>query len=352
MPGIVSFVVQFALVDRVHESPAGTEATQDQVISISAIIPTFNRNDGLRRALESLRDQTLPADEYEIIVVDNRSSDDTQKVVAEFMNAKSPAAAIRFIREERLGLHFARHAGARLAQGAILAFIDDDAFADSRWLEGLLDGYSDDRIGCVGGKILPIWETEPHEWVRCYGPGSLSLLDLGEELVELKTSDIYGCNFSIRRSLLFKVHGFNPDSFGDFWLGDGETGLLLKVRQAGWRIVYTPKAVVWHMIPASRMTLSYLKRRWANQGACNSYTAYRENRPSRGHLLLGSFNNGVKAGLFESRAMWNRMLGRDRKYHCKIRASYHWRRLSYDLRLMYDRQLRELVEKDDWLEDG
>jgi glycosyltransferase involved in cell wall biosynthesis len=319
-------------------------------IEISAIIPTLNRCDGLRRSLESLRDQTVPADEYEIIVVDNGSTDDTQEVVAEFKDEESPGAAVRFIREERLGLHFARNAGARSAQGAILAFIDDDAFADPRWLEGLRDGYSDDRIGCVGGKILLVWETEPPGWVRPYGLSCYSL-DLGDEVVELRTPGIFGSNFSIRRSLLFQVNGFNPDSFGDLWLGDGETGLLRKVLQTGWKVVYTPKALVWHVVPASRMTLAFLKRRWANQGACNSYTAYRQNRPGRGRLLLGALKQGVKGGLFESQAVCNRMLGSDQQYHCAIRASYHWRRLRYDLRLMYDRQLRELVEKDDWLED-
>jgi glucosyl-dolichyl phosphate glucuronosyltransferase len=325
--------------------------TQSTKIAISAIIPTLNRSDGLRRALESLRDQTLPPDKYEIIVVDNGSTDDTQKLVAEFMNAESPGAAARFIREERLGHHFARHAGIRVARGAILAFIDDDAIADPRWLEALIDAFKDRKAGCVGGKIKPVWEVEPPEWVRSYGASSFGGLNLGDELVELKTPNIYGSNFSIRKSLFFTVHGFNPDSIGDFWFGDGETGLLLKVLQAGWKIIYTPEAVVWHVIPASRMTLAYLKRRWANQGACNCYTAYRKNRPGRGRLLLGALKQGVKGGLFESRAVWNGILSSDQRYHCKIRASYHWRRLWYDLRLMHDRQFRELVEKDDWLKD-
>jgi glycosyltransferase involved in cell wall biosynthesis len=323
----------------------------NQQVRISAIIPTLNRCNELRRTLESLRAQTLPPEQYEIIVVDNGSTDDTLSVVSEFADDAAGCAQVRYVREDRLGLHYARHAGARAARGYILTFIDDDAYADPNWLKALLDGYTDEQVGCVGGKILLIWEYEPPDWIKSYASGYLGGLDLGDHILELKEPGIYGCNLSIRNSVLSLVGGFNPDSFGSFWLGDGETGLVRKVLQAGWKIMYKPEAIVWHVIPASRITLAYLKRRSANQGTCSSYAAYRQNHPGRGRLFLSAFEQGLKGTFLQALALGYKLLSSDERYHKGIRAAYYWRRLKYDLQLMYDKKLRKLVEKDDWLED-
>lgn len=329
------------------ESNRTTDAAACGRVRISAIVPTFNRCKELQGTLKSLRSQTLPSDDYEIIVVDNGSRDATHDVVSS-LNKKG-GKEIFYVREERLGLHFARHAGTSAARGEILAFTDDDAIVDAMWLRALLNVYGDDTVECAGGKILPIWEVEPPDWVRPYGPGYLSLLDLGDKIIELKKPGIYGCNFSIRKSLLFQLHGFNPDSFGDFWLGDGETGLLRKVLDAGLKIIYTPNAIVHHIIPGSRVTLEYLKRRSSNEGACSSYAAYKRKRPGRARLLLGCLKHAAKWMVLRTFAAGNGILGQEARFHNQIRASYYWRRIWYDLRLIYDKSLRDLVEKDDWL---
>jgi glycosyltransferase involved in cell wall biosynthesis len=319
-------------------------------LRISIIIPTLNRADRLRSALTSVRAQTLPSEGYEIIVVDNGSTDDTEKVFCEFAREETGRAAVRYVREDQLGLHFARHAGAKIARGQFLAFMDDDATADPNWLQELLKGYSGYEVGCVGGKILPIWEAEPPTWVRDYGPGYLGGLDLGDHALELREPAIYGSNLAIRKSTLVQVRGFNPDSFGQTWLGDGEIGLLRKVLQAGWKIMYNPKAVVWHYIPASRMTLDYLRRRSANQGASNSYTAYRNLYPSKARLAIMALEEAGKGGLLRIWGCAYSLLGSNKWYHKEIRASYYWRRFQYDLRLIYDELFRNLVKKDDWFE--
>src|SRR3972149_6700657 len=222
-------------------------------MTISVIIPTYNRPKMLLQTLQSLQEQRLSG--FEILVVDNAASLEVAGMVAEF--DQTAKVASRYVSEPRLGLHYARHTGARHAHNQILAFIDDDAIADPGWLEGLLDGFVNDEVGCVGGKILLLWEREPPIWVRTYGPGYLSGLDLGDRVLELKEPGIYGCNLAIRKSTLMQVGGFNPDSFGSIWLGDGETGLLRKVLLTSWKIIYTPKAVVSHVVPTSRMTLAY-----------------------------------------------------------------------------------------------
>ncbi len=319
-------------------------------LMISAIIPTLNRCNGLGQTLEALQTQALPSWAYEIIVADNGSTDGTQAMASHL--AKEPGgAAIHYVREEQLGLHFARHAGARAAHAPILAFIDDDARADRNWLAALLESFADPSVGCVGGRINLAWERQPPRWMERYGPGWLGGLDLGESAHEVDEAGIYGSNLAIRKDVLMQVGGFNPDSFGTLWLGDGETGLVRKVRQAGWKAMYAPRAVVWHDVPAARMTLAYLKRRSANQGASDSYTAYRQNGPGRGRLLEGALEHGAKAAILAALAGACRALRLERRCHAEIMSSYHQRYAAYSWRLTHDQALRRLAEKDDWLEE-
>jgi len=302
----------------------------------------------LGEAIGSLQRQSLPAESYEIIVVDNASTDDTRKVVE--AAAASGGRAVRYVREEQLGLHNARHCGARAARAEILAFTDDDAVCEPNWLEEILRSYADERVGAVGGKALPRWAVEPPRWILSY-PGSLGLLDLGEEPRELPPPrSIYGVNFSIRRSLLFELGGFNPECFGETWLGDGETGLCLKIHAAGWKILYQPKAVVWHIVSKERISLAYMKHRFRNQGASDSYTAYRKRRPGR-------FRLGLESGLFASLAIFFKLWAQVERcipgfgyWQNELYSSYCHSRAAYQYRLIVDTELRAIADRERWLE--
>ncbi|MBC7232373.1 MAG: glycosyltransferase [Chloroflexi bacterium] len=316
---------------------------------ITVIIPTHNGADRIQETIESLAHQDLPRNEYEVIVVDNASTDDTKTVVEEV--SRKHGLEVCYIYEPQLGLHNARHAGARNARGEILAYTDDDVICDKVWLRELLNCYDSDKVGCVGGKVLPTWEVPPPKWILRY-PGALALLDHGDEVKELKWPEaIYGCNFSIRRDVLFAVGGFNPDSFGNIWLGDGETGLLRKVYDAGWKVVYNPKAVVWHRIPAARLTLDYMKRRFAYQGAADAYTRYHYRGVGRLELVLHGLVFMGSAVIFGLLAMLTVPAPIAVRHHQILRASYCWSRAGYTLRLLYDRQLQALVAKERWLEN-
>ena len=313
--------------------------------AIAAIVPTHNRASSLRVTLSSVQEQSLDQD-IEIIVVDNASTDDTPAVVEEAN--RSSSRTVRYIRESLLGLHYARHAGARAARAPILAFTDDDAVLSPDWLRHLLAAYDDPRAGCVGGRILPRWEVDPPRWILRY-PGALSLLDRGDAFRELAwPEDIYGCNFSIRRELLFSLGGFNPDSFGPLWLGDGETGLLRKVYRAGWKVFYHPDAVVWHRVPAARMTLDYMQHRFANQGAADAYSALRE-RPGRVAALARAALYGSGALAFFFAAAGLRFTPGEASCRNAVRQAYCRARSGYEFRLAFDSKLRAWVGRDDWL---
>jgi hypothetical protein len=120
-----------------------------------------------------------------------------------------------------------------------------------------------------------------------------SLLDAGDEVCELHYPDgAYGCNMAVRRQVLFDVGGFHPDAMGwdrdRFWLrGDGETGLHLRVHEAGLRVVYQPEAGLEHRMPAARVTPQAMRRRGLMVGLSHSFTDIRSTpRETRFRLRL------------------------------------------------------------------
>ena len=320
------------------------------MIQISVIIPTHNRCEYLRDAIISIQKQNFSKDEYEIIVVDNKSTDDTPEVVEE-CNRKGKKEVV-YVKEPELGLHNARHAGAKAAKGEILAYVDDDVICDSNWLSELIKHYADPEVGCVGGKILPKWEATPPEWVNQY-PSYLSLLDLGDKVKELKRPGIWGCNFSIRKSLLFEVGGFNPDAFGDkkliWYRGDGEVGLLRSVLGVEKKIIYTPHAIVWHVIPKSRLTISYFKKRSFIQGISDSFLAQRTEKFSRVNLFYRSCKFGIAAIICKTLVLICKILKKDNCSKYEFMSSLFKSRFIYEIKLIYDKKLRTHVERGNWL---
>ena len=321
------------------------------MVYVSVIVPTHNRSKYLRNAIISLQEQNFPKADYEIIVVDNNSTDDTPEVVEE-CNRKGKKEVI-YVKEPEIGLHNARHAGAKGAKGVILAYVDDDVICDPNWLSELVKPYADPEVGCVGGKILPKWEAEPPEWVKCFPPWYLSLTDQGEKIKE--SQDIIGCNFSIRKSLLFEVGGFNPDAFGDkkliWYRGDGENGLLRKVYNANRKIIYTPSAIVWHVIIKNRLTLDYFKKRAFMEGISASFSSfvYQPKEHGRIKLLFRILFFGSYSIIHKTLALIGKSLKSANWYKHEVQSSYYKSRFLYQLRWIYDRRLREYLKKEGWI---
>jgi len=225
-------------------------------VYVSIIIPTRNRCESLRNTIVSLQQQNFPDDHYEIIVIDNNSTDDTRCVVEECQ--QQGKKEIIYYEELRDGPHYARHAGTQIAKGDILAYTDDDVICDPDWLSGLTRPYTDPKVGCVGGKVLPRFETKEPAWAK-YFPGFLSILDRGSEITKVNDVGIWGCNYSIRKTVLYDAGGFHPDSTPSSlmrYLGDGEDGLTNKAIEKGYDVVYSPFAVVIHVIPQERVNNS------------------------------------------------------------------------------------------------
>jgi hypothetical protein len=238
----------------------------------------------------------------------------------------------------------------------VLVFTDDDATFDPDWLAAYDRAFAE-RLEMVaaGGPVQPVWETPPPVWLRGLMQAdptmfpSLSLLDLSSDF-SLSTDGIFfGVNMAIRRAALFELGGFNPEIFGDRWLGDGETGLNRKLWATGQLIGYVPSALVYHHVPAERMTVAYLRRRQANDGACDMYARFHQRMPSLAGLvrvaatvIAESARDWVAEPVFRGRTT-------ARALRVQMRAARARSRLEYLVRLMMSRQLRALVTQQDWL---
>jgi len=315
-------------------------------VQISVIVPTFNRARTLRNCIESLLRQTLAPQFYEIIIVDNNSQDDTAEMVEEFVALQTHD--IHYVLEPRKGLHYTRHAGAKVAHSEILAFTDDDVICDERWLEELLKTYSDATVGSAGGKIIIRWDREPPQWVTQYEV-VLGRLDYGPEPRILQNNQlINGGNFSIRKHILRDVGGFNPDQVGEVLVGDGEVGLCYKLHRHGIRIAWVPDAVVWHcQVVSKNATLRDLKRRFSNNGISSAYSFYEE-YPTRAHLIWLAIVSLRQAARLQFLSARSRL--KTRNYDNELYAAYFRAKAIHALKMLFIKQFREYNAELDWLE--
>jgi len=251
---------------------------------LSVIIPTRNRAKSLADTLASLVKQTYSADWYEVLVIDNGSTDNSRDVYTTFRD-KIPQ--LRYFYEEKPGLHVGRHLGMKMARSDILVYADDDIEAFPTWLEGIAESFQDTSVVLVGGKNLPKFEIKPPDWVLKMWKkdkngdrilGYLSVIDLGEEKKEISPYNIFGCNFSIRKSVLLEAGGFHPDAMPHELIryrGDGETHVSSFVENMRHRTIYNAKASVFHIVPKERLTEAYFCKRAYLQGISDSYTQIR-----------------------------------------------------------------------------
>jgi glycosyltransferase involved in cell wall biosynthesis len=260
-------------------------------MQLSIIIPTRNRAKVLNEVLHSLIYQTLSQELFEVIVVDNGSTDNTKEIVFSFTNQ---IKNLIYLFDDTPGLHIGRHRGLLAAKADILVYGDDDIVAFPTWLEAISDTFKDENVVLVGGKVLPNFEVSPPLWIKeLWLKGgdkkildALSLLDFGDDLIEISPFYVFGCNFSIRKRVLIEAGGFHPDGMPQELIkyrGDGETYVSQFILQKGYKALYNPLASVYHLAPAQRLNKSYFLQRAYNQGISDSYTSIRE---GKSHVLI------------------------------------------------------------------
>lgn len=239
---------------------------------ISVVVCTYNRAEILRRALASLAVQRCPTDlEYEIVVVDDGSTDHTADVVREANRCTQ--CRVIYVRESGRGVSAARNAGVAAAHGGWIAFTDDDQIARSDWLVNLWRAQIQTGAECIGGaRTLEL----PEATLR--GMPTQTRLLLGEISTE---GDLRACsrdalvctgNLLVRRSLVLQAGGFDET----LTQGGEDTDLLIRIRRAGHTCWFTPRAVVGHIIPTYRLGEDYLLWAAMRGGDCYAVRDVRE----------------------------------------------------------------------------
>jgi len=232
-------------------------------MEVSVIICSRNRSGSLDRTLQSLRETTgLGAREWEVVVVDNDSEDDTRQVVEH--HKELSRFPVRYTHERQRGLSFARNRGFMEARGKLIAFTDDDVIVDKAWVGNIVGAFREYDAACIGGKILPIWDKPRPKWLTGNLYGYLALLDYGDTAFSLDKPLIWGANFAVKARALHYYGPFNTRLGripGKLYAGE-ETDFFARLLRGSQKIVYAPKVVVHHCIPEERMKKSYF-RRWA-----------------------------------------------------------------------------------------
>ncbi|AUT00415.1 glycosyltransferase [Nostoc sp. CENA543] len=242
-------------------------------MQISAIICTHNRDNYLGAAIDSLLGQDFPG-EFEVIVVDNGSSDRTREVTEE--RANDPR--LKYIFEPVLGLSVARNTGAKTAKSEIIAYLDDDAVASPSWLQVLYDAYQNNQqLAIAGGKVTLLWppNIEPPKWLSPGLAGNLGAYDLGDSVVYIDQPGLTprGLNYSIRRQFLTEIGGFDPQlgRVGKNLLSNEELQMTELALKKGWQVAYLPAALVAHNVAPERINRSWFLNRGWWQGISECY---------------------------------------------------------------------------------
>jgi glycosyltransferase involved in cell wall biosynthesis len=241
----------------------------------SIIIPTYNHASVILSSLESWTHQTINSCDFEVIIVDNNSTDETAALVQAFIK---PYSNFHYVLETKAGATHARHRGAAMAKADILMFCDDDGLFNPSCIEEILKVYRlYPQVSAVAGKIDIHWDEIPPEWIIPY-EFMLGKLDYGDQIIIGKDLYLNGGLFSIRKQVFEQLRGFNPDLIGSNLIGDGDTGLVIKLHKAEMLIGWTPFAIMDHLqFVNPYATVKDVGRRFYNVGIGKSYGVFREN---------------------------------------------------------------------------
>lgn len=240
------------------------------MIRLSLVIPTYNRAAPLLAALESVVRQDLPPQEWECVVVNNNSPDDTEARFGAFA-AAHPGVTLRMVREESPGVSYARNRGLAEARGGIVVFIDDDERVNEGFLRAYADFFDSHPEAVVaGGRIVAEYPGGRPAWMSKWVEMPIANpMDFGDAVRPFPAGRVPGGgNMAFRRSAALRYGGFDPSlgRVGRMLIGGEENDFFERLMRGGETCWYVPGAVMWHIIPPEKLTESYFRRLCYNVG--------------------------------------------------------------------------------------
>lgn len=252
------------------------------MLDLSLIIATYNRAEQLMVTLESVAMQHYPTARWECIVVDNNSKDNTRERVEAFA-AAHPTLQLRYCFEQNQGLSYARNRGIEEAEGEILAFVDDDERIVEEFVAAYVELFaSHPDAMSAGGKIIAEYPTGRPHWMSKYTERPIANpMDFGQSIKPFPKGCIPGGgNMAMRRSVFDLIGKFDTSlgRTGKQLIGGEESDLFERIEAAGMPCYYVPRAVMYHIIPESKLTHDYFCRLAFNTGLSQRRRAEIHNR--------------------------------------------------------------------------
>ena len=220
-------------------------------LKLSIVICTYNRAEYLRNALASLSNQSLHKDDYEVVVVNNNSTDRTEEESLLFKN-KHPEINFQYTVESKQGLSYARNKGIIVSRGTYISFIDDDAVASSIYAESIVSGLdTHEDFAALGGRVIPFFENDIElKWLSKYVWGMVAKVDYGSEVKPFKKKYPPGCNMAFRKDVFEKTGYFDTELANRC----DDRYIFGQLKRHRLKVLYYPEAAVNHFIPEKRVT--------------------------------------------------------------------------------------------------
>jgi glycosyltransferase involved in cell wall biosynthesis len=304
--------------------------------TVTVAIATYNRAAEVEKTLAGLAlIDTAGCPEYEILVVDNNSTDGTGELVGRL--APRFRGRLRCVREENQGLSHARNRAIEEARYEIVAYLDDDVDTDPRWLRNLTATYANTDAVVVGGRAFLVYPGPRPRWLGDAIEGLLTKVELGPYRRTAVAGEIYGVNLSFRKDWLKRAGGFRTDigRIGTTLFGGEDDDMVARVAALGGVVIYEPTAAVGHRVPQSRLTREWFRKRcfwgsvssprmWSDEQVCQyelartawhvGLTAWRALRvalrcgPRSAACFQQLMNMATRAGLWFglARELWRR----------------------------------------------
>lgn len=231
---------------------------------LSIIICSYNRASYISDALTSLYRQTAVLNEFEVIIVDNNSTDNTKEVYAIWRQTNTNGQ-FTFISETKQGASFARNTGATIAKGEWVCFMDDDAVATPNYVENILKHIQNkpDAVG-FGGRIIPKYIPSEPKWMSYYVSSLVGNFDYAPIACAFENGKYpLESNMIVKKSVYDQIGGFNvnlPGVVGTLRIGGEGKELFYKILALGHIIYYDPAICVHHVVEVKKLTSEYMCR--------------------------------------------------------------------------------------------
>lgn len=236
----------------------------------SIAICTYNRVKLLRLCIASINSLSIPKKDFEVLVIDNNSKDETAAFCST-ISSQYPGLHFRYILETQQGVGFTRTRGAKEATGEIVAYIDDDCLAEENWLSEIVRFYEEHTDAMsTGGRIIPAYLTPVADWFGKYFWGLVGNYDLGKKVFQM-TGVRYpsGANMHFRKKA-FEQYGYFDGQLGrsgKSLMAGEEKAMYLKLINGNEKVYYLPHVIVHHHVEGNKFDKQYVKRHSMGIGA-------------------------------------------------------------------------------------